>query len=156
MQRTKLIRRHLQLHMRIMRGRVNALSWDIPDDLSEDDWAEAGIVLTKINRGLPWWITDWWAFGAARYGHRKSFLQAADWQGPSYQTCANAASICRAFETSRRRKALTFKHHAEVAALTREKADRLLDWCEETIPKTGKPKSTRELRRAVSSERRRS
>jgi hypothetical protein len=55
-----------------------------------------------------------------------------------------------------RRKALTFKHHAEVAALTREKADRLLDWCEETIPKTGKPKSTRELRRAVSSERRRS
>jgi hypothetical protein len=97
MQRTKLIPRHLQLQTRIMRGRVNALSWDVPHDLSEDAWAEAGLILTKINRGVPWWIGDWWAFGAARYGDRKAFVQAPDWQGPSYQTCANAASICRAF-----------------------------------------------------------
>ena len=34
-----------------------------------------------------------------------------DWTGPSFQTCANAGTICRAFEsTSRRHEVLTFEH----------------------------------------------
>jgi hypothetical protein len=44
-------------------------------------------------------------------------LEAEDWDGPAYQTCANAASVCKAIETSRRREVLSFNHHAEVAAL---------------------------------------
>jgi hypothetical protein len=40
----------------------------------------------------------------------------------------DAASVSRAFETSRRREDLSFKHHAEVAALPPDEADALRDW----------------------------
>jgi hypothetical protein len=63
---------------------------------------------------------------------RKAIVKTEDWEGPKYQTCRNAASIANAFELSRRRDNLTFKHHAEVAALSPDEADALLDWCEET------------------------
>ena len=73
---------------------------------------------------------------------RKAIVEAEDWEGPSYEAAMNAASVCRKFETSRQREDLTFKHHAEVAALPPDEADALLDWCEAT----SKPRSTRELR----------
>jgi hypothetical protein len=38
----------------------------------------------------------------------------------------NAAGVCRAFETSRRREDLSFQHHAEVASLAPAEADALL------------------------------
>jgi hypothetical protein len=38
----------------------------------------------------------------------------------------NAASVCRKFETSRRRDNLSFNHHSEVAALPPAEADALL------------------------------
>jgi hypothetical protein len=65
-----------------------------------------------------------------RGGQRKAVVEADDWEGPEFGVCANAASICRAFETSRRREHLTFKHHAEVASLPAPEADALLDWAE--------------------------
>jgi hypothetical protein len=70
-------------------------------------------------------------FGEPRRGRRKAIVEAEDWEGPKFEVCANKASICRAFpfERSRRRYQLTFKHHAEVAALPPAKADALLDWC---------------------------
>jgi hypothetical protein len=86
----------------------------------------------------------------ARYGERKAMVEAGDWEGPKYQTCREAAMVCRKFETSRRREDLTFKHHREVAALPPDEADALLDWCAETP----KPRSTRELRSEVHRRRR--
>jgi hypothetical protein len=52
--------------------------------------------------------------------------------GPEDKTCRNAATVCRAFETSRRRDVLSFKHHAVLAPLNYkpELVDELLDWCE--------------------------
>ena len=84
-----------------------------------------------------------------KYGDRKAIVDDPNWQGPSFQTCANSASVCRASETSRRREVLSFGHHAEVAALDVKEADRLLDWAQATSPTTGKPKSTKDLRREV-------
>jgi hypothetical protein len=34
----------------------------------------------------------------------KAIVEAQDWDGPDFKTCANAASVARAFETSRRRE----------------------------------------------------
>lgn len=110
----------------------------------------AGETLGKVERSVAWWIGDWWAFGEARYGERKAIVEAEEWDGLSFQTAMNAAALCRKFETSRRRDVLSFNHHAEVAALQPPEADVLLDWCEETIKTTGKPRSTRELRGEVS------
>src|SRR5205807_728541 len=53
----------------------------------------------------------------------KAIVEADDWNGPAFQTCAHAATVCRAFETCRRRQVLSFKHHAEVAALPPAEAD---------------------------------
>ena len=149
MERVRLIPRHLQLHTRTMRGRVDSLSWKLPDELSEGEWIEAGIVLGRIGAGLMWWVGDYWIYGEKNYGDRKAIVDDPNWQGPSFQTCANAASVCRAFETSRRREVLSFGHHAEVAALDVKEADRLLDWAQATIATTGKPRSTKDLRREV-------
>ena len=149
MERVKLIPRHLQLHTRTMRGRVDSLTWKLPDELSEGEWIEAGIVLARIGAGLMWWVGDYWIYGEKNYGDRKAIVDDPNWQGPSFQTCANAASVCRAFETSRRREVLSFGHHAEVAALDVKEADWLLDWAQATIATTGKPRSTKDLRREV-------
>ena len=149
MEHAKLIPRHLQLHTRTMRGRVDSLTWKLPDDLSEGEWIEAGIVLARLGAGLMWWVGDYWIYGEKNYGDRKAIVDDPNWQGPSFQTCANAASVCRAFETSRRREVLSFGHHAEVAALDVKEADRLLDWAQATIATTGKPRSTKDLRREV-------
>ena len=94
--------------------------------------------------------TRHYPFDQACYGQCKAIVEAEDWEGPTLQTCMDAASVCRAFETTRRREALSFKHHREVAALPPTDADALLDWAEAPLCDGGKPRSTRELRGEVS------
>ncbi len=141
-----------------LRGRVLQVGWELPSDLSEEDWRSAGALLGKIERSVSWWLGDWWAFGESRYGERKAIVTAEDWEGPDYMTCRWAASIATKFgrpnnpaeaHLPKRREGLSFQHHAEVAARPTNEANALLDWCEETIPTTGKPRPTRELRGEV-------
>jgi hypothetical protein len=131
-------------------GRLTLTSWTPPADWTEANWRKAGVLLGNVERSVSWWIGDWWAFGETKYGERKAVVEADGWEGPTFQTCANAASVCRAFKPSRRRELLSFTHHAEVAGLPPAEADKLLNWCEETIAETGKPRSTRALRDEVS------
>ena len=133
-----------------LRGEVSPVGWALPDNLSEAEWRDAGRILGRVERSVAWWIGDWWAFGEARYGERKALVEGDDWDGPSFATCVNAATVCGTFESPRRRGLLGFTHHAEVAGLPPVEADRLLDWAEETIVRTGKPRATRELRAEVS------
>jgi hypothetical protein len=128
-------------------GKATPKGLVLADDLPVEQWTRAGYALSKVQGYLQWWLGDWWSFGEHRYGDRKAVVESDDWDGPAFQTCANSATVCRAFETSRRREVLSFKHHAEVADLTADEADELLDWCEESITTTGKPRSVRELRR---------
>lgn len=132
-----------------LRGRLLETGLELPDDLTEQEWRAAGVMLGKVERSVGWWIGDWWAFGESRYGVRKAIVEADDWEGPDYKTCANAATVCRQFETSRRRELLSFTHHAEVTGLPPDKADALLDWAEEPIAEVGRPHSIRELRDRV-------
>jgi hypothetical protein len=88
-----------------MRGRIEDVAWRLPDDLSEDEWIDSGIVLARVGAGVMWWVGDWWIYGENHYGDRKAIVQDPNWRGPCFQTCANAASVCRAFRTSRRREA---------------------------------------------------
>lgn len=94
------------------------------DTTSYDEWRAVGRQLARVVNGAMWWLGDWWAFGEHRYGERAA--AAAEDIGWSFQTCANAASVARAFETSRRREVLSWSHHAEVAALDPVDADDLL------------------------------
>lgn len=137
-----------------LRGRVLQVGWELPADLTEVEWRHAGEVLGKVERSVSWWLGDWWNAGE-KYTGRVETVSSDTWDGPAYQTCRNVAAVCEAFsDLSRRRDKLTFNHHAEAASLEPEDADELLDWCEETIATTGKPRSTRELRGEVSRRRR--
>jgi len=93
-------------------------------------WCEIGSDLCHLERAVAWWVGDWWTFGEHRYGARREITEDSGWQGPAYQTCANAAAGCRAFEVSRRREVLSFSYHEAVVALALAEQDRLLDRAE--------------------------
>jgi hypothetical protein len=112
-----------------IRGEQPAMSLTLPDGQSFEDWEETGRNLSTANKVLSWWIGDWWAAGSHRYGARAQTAGEGIF-GREFQTLMNLASVCRAFETSRRREGLSFTHHSEVASLPPQKADRLLDRAE--------------------------
>lgn len=101
------------------------LALDLPEEMSFEEWRDVGQRLCATERVINWWIGDWWAAGH-RYGERAR-LAAEGIFGREFQTLANISSVCRRFETSRRREHLSFAHHSEVAALPADEADRLLD-----------------------------
>jgi len=137
-----------------LRGHMSLTGWELPEDMAEAEWEAAGVILAKIDRGVGWWIGDWWAFGEKTYGKRKAATDKDGWKGPTFQACADCGMVSRKFETSRRREVLGFTHHREVAALDPATADKLLDWCEEPLKAGEKsPRSTRELRSAAVNER---
>jgi hypothetical protein len=92
-------------------------SLSLPEDLPEHHWVEVGEVLGRARSASQWWIGDWWAFGEHRYGERKAIVEADDWEGPAFQTCANAATVCRAFETSSREEVVSFRRHQAIAVI---------------------------------------
>lgn len=106
-----------------------ALALVLPKNQSFDEWLELGRDLASASKVLNWWIGDWWAAGSHRYGARAK-LAAEGIFGREFQSLANMASVCRAFETSRRREHLSFAHHAEVAGLEPDQADDLLERAE--------------------------
>lgn len=119
-----------------------ALALDIPGDQTFDQWVQMGRKLCASSQVINWYIGDWWAAGQHRYGARAK-AAAEGIFGKEFQTIANAASVSRAFETSRRREHLSWTHHAEVAALPPAEADSLLAKAED------EHLSTRDLRREV-------
>ena len=74
---------------------VGAVRLGLPAYLDHVRWCEIGSNLCHLERALAWWVGDWWAFGERRYGARREITEDPGWQGPAYQTCANAAAVCR-------------------------------------------------------------
>lgn len=130
-------------------GKVMRVGWEPPEDLTESTWLYVAGVLGKVEQSISWWLGDWYRSYKPAWGKRTRFFENEDWDGPSITTCQNAQAVADAFEIPRRRGNLTWTHHAEVAAMPPDEADSLLDWAEETIPQTGKARSTRELRSEV-------
>jgi hypothetical protein len=94
-----------------------------------DKWEKEGEELKKRDSKSAWDWGDWWNSGEA-YGDRSKKVRSDDWDGPSYSTITNRATVCKAFDVSLRRERLSFTHHAEVASLPQEYRDQLLDECE--------------------------
>ena len=88
-----------------------------------------------------WWLGDWLAFGQMKYGRR--YKEAIDVTGLDYQTLRNYAVVARRFDPPRRRRELTFHHHAEVCSLCDGDQDRWLDLAKDN------GWSKRELRRQI-------
>lgn len=125
----------------------------LPDDLTEIDWEEFGRKLGNVETSYQWMVGDWWVFGNSKYGDRAHIVKSPTWTGPAFGTCANCGWVCRAFQASLRREALTFKHHQKITALQAAKpqlAEEILDWCEEPL-KAGKnkPRSVSSMRKEI-------
>ena len=116
------------------------LSLDIPEGTSFEHWLALGKHLALVDNTLAWRIGDWWVYGEHRYGDRVAAIRTRRWNGPSFGACRNYAMVARAFETSRRRDTLSFSHHREVASLSPQDADRLLDWAEQPLRNDGRPR----------------
>lgn len=98
----------------------------IDENATFEQWAELGQWLQSVERSVMWWIGDWWAFGEHKYGARKAIVESPDWNGPSFQTCADAATVSRRFETSERSEVLPWSHYRQAASLPKEKAREIL------------------------------
>jgi hypothetical protein len=118
----------------------------LPRDYPFKTWRRMGEGFAHANTALQWLLGDWWNYGWHRYGDRVQEVERWGDGGLSFQTCENCGWVCTEFATSRRREALSFSHHAEVAGLKLAEADRLLDWAMEDPTNL---RSTRELREEV-------
>jgi hypothetical protein len=113
------------LRDRMDRGSFTAVGWIAPTTLlSRDGWLAVGDAITALERATPWLWGDWWRAGVAVP------TLPPDWQGPARHTLENYAGVARRFPHSRRRESVSFKHHAELAALPHSEQEKWLDQCD--------------------------
>ncbi|MFD7052733.1 LmbU family transcriptional regulator [Streptomyces mirabilis] len=113
----------------------------LPAGLTFENWELAGRQLSGIVNSSSWWLGDWLVYGKDHYSDRyERGVRAA---GLQYQTLRNYAWVSRRFEMKRRRAALSFQHHAELASLPVEEQERWLDQAEQ------QGWSTKQLRKAM-------
>lgn len=106
----------------------------LPEDLPYDQWRRVGLILRFMERGVQWWLGDWWRFGERAYGEMAS-QQAQDavteMTGYAYSTVTTCAWVADRFESSRRRENLSWSHHREVSGRPAEEQDAWLDRAEQ-------------------------
>ncbi|KOV82378.1 LmbU family transcriptional regulator [Nocardia sp. NRRL S-836] len=113
----------------------------IPSALSFAEWERAGRRLAELVDSSAWSLGDWLVFGKEHYSDR--YQHAVRAVGLSYQTLRNYAWVAGRFDLTRRRPALTFQHHAEVASLPPDVQEYLLSQAETNSW------TTRQLRSAI-------
>jgi hypothetical protein len=82
---------------------------------SLDSWEAIGQQILHVAASATWWMADWVAYGESAFKDR--YVEAIRKTDLDYQTLRNYSWVTRRFEHSRRHEALSFGHHAEVAAL---------------------------------------
>jgi N6-adenosine-specific RNA methylase IME4 len=101
-------------------GRLTATAWHIPKSLPFEDWVACGKALMRVERGVQWWIGDWWVYGEESkvYGARiKEARENGLLEHYAFGTIMTYGSVARAIETSTRVEILSFDHHRHVASL---------------------------------------
>ena len=134
-------------HLEAREVRVTPVGLSLRGYISFEQWAEMGQRIARVASGSLWSLGDWLLYGEAAYGAR--YRTALDATQFDYQTLRNVAWVARSFDMARRRDALSFSHHAEVAGLSQAEQDLWL-----TRAQTG-GWSRNELRRQLSAHQRR-
>ena len=137
--------RHSEGQLAALCPQLTATSLNLPPDMRFPIWEQLGEALARAERSLLWYLADWWVWAREKRLPPEEIHTIAGRLGFAVHTLDTYASVARAFETSRRLEIISFTHHQEVAALSKEQADKLLAWCK-PVAAGGKPRSTRELR----------
>ena len=127
---SRLVQQQARMHILADRQGVciSGMGLRMPPKLAFEAWERAGRQLSAMVGLSSWWLGDWLVYGKRHYPDR--YQQAIRAAGLKYQTLRNYAWVSRRFELSRRRAALSFQHHAEVASLPPDEQDQWLDRAE--------------------------
>ncbi|MET9608874.1 LmbU family transcriptional regulator [Streptomyces sp. NPDC006512] len=117
------------------------MSLQMPAGLAYAEWERAGRQLADVLDSSSWWLGDWLVYGKDHYTDR--YQRGIRAVGLSYQTLRNYAWVSRRFDLDRRRPALSFQHHAELASMPVEEQDHWLDRAEQ------RQWTTKQLRDAI-------
>ncbi|WP_216213669.1 LmbU family transcriptional regulator [Amycolatopsis aidingensis] len=98
-------------------------------DITLHAWCRLGIHVSMLGTASAWWIGDWLVYGQDRYKDR--YRRSMSEYCLDYQTLRNYAWVARRVELPRRRRSLSFQHHAEIARLPGEQQSRWLAMAEE-------------------------
>jgi N6-adenosine-specific RNA methylase IME4 len=99
-------------------GKLTRTSWQLPQEMSFEQWRMCGLALIEIGSAVAWWIGDWWAYGEHAYGERIAALRDGLFEGEyTYSTLKTYGWVSRSVEKSTRVDLLTHRHHLEIAAL---------------------------------------
>jgi hypothetical protein len=110
-------------------GAITATSLALDDpSMSYDTYEALGAYIGRMNRSCSWWVGDWLAFGEGAFPDR--YPQAAAATGLAEQTLLNRVYVCKNVPPSRRRAALSFSVHSEVAPLPAKEQKQWLDKAE--------------------------
>ncbi len=101
----------------------------LPKRIAFDKWVGIGSYLSNAISASTWCLGDWLVYGEVSFNGR--YRDAIDLTSLDYQTLRNHAWVVRRFPISRRRDALSFTHHAEVASLSEPEQDYWLRKAEE-------------------------
>lgn len=101
----------------------------LPSRMDLPEWAQVGRQIHAIHESSAWWLGDWLVYGQQQYPDR--YRRAVEETSLDYQTLRNYAWVARRFVPGRRRQALSFQHHAEVAGLPEPDQERWLDQAEQ-------------------------
>lgn len=106
--------------------RRTALS--LPRGMPIAAWSKLGRQILVVSDASSWWLGDWLIYGQTQYPDR--YKRAILETSLDYQTLRNYAWVARSFVPARRRDALSFQHHAEVAGLSPAEQDKWLSHAE--------------------------
>lgn len=112
----------------VVGGALTETAWLPTSELGFDDWIEHGRRLGVIGRASGWWIGDWLRYGNTEFGER--YVRASRITGYDAQTLMNMVYVAAAVPPDERRHALSWSHHAELAALPSEERARWMDTAE--------------------------
>ena len=99
-----------------MHGRDCEAGLHLRPGMSFKEWSTLGCRLGHVSSASAWALGDWLLFGQRNFGRR--YRVALQETNLDYQTLRKSAWVAGRFDPARRREALSFQHHAEVAAMT--------------------------------------
>lgn len=98
-----------------LRGEFGATWYDVPRDLTFEEYERTLVALAETSSSVQWWIGDLLVRAEDEFG--EEYAQAIDATGVEPATLANYAWVARAVHPADRREELSWSHHKVVAKL---------------------------------------
>jgi HTH domain found in ParB protein len=108
----------------VLAGEVSPTNYELPENLTYDEWAQIGQTFQRILNAAMWWLGSWWLHGEHHYGERAA--QAAP-LGYKADTLTRAARVCERIPPEERDERLSFGHYVALARLETRPRGRIRD-----------------------------